>query len=303
MLDPRHLPPPPSPPPSSMPMDEVYVPSKLSANSLPQNSRSFHVHNSSHHRLTPGKESPRLQPLSPSSPEDSMPSPQPLPQQLHHHSHRHQYGFGHIPLPLPLPPSTQALPFDKQGAPATSPSSSSVRKRSRHAWPAEMTREIINVLLDEFLNDPSYRTTIYRSRDERDHRFIPSGRSILEEYNKVQNIRRRYFIPLSYLLQWDQLRQTASMRSRQRANVEKKLAKPLERTRLQTIFRTSLKGNPSTSPNIDDDADVDGDKPVFELNIFVGELKRRDPALWARGVSAYLSWSSRKCSIEYIINH
>ncbi|KAJ2505958.1 hypothetical protein GGI11_006821, partial [Coemansia sp. RSA 2049] len=79
------------------------------------------------------------------------------------------------------------------------------RKRSRHAWPAKMTRQIINVLLDEFLTDPAFRTTIYRSRDERDVRFAPSGRTILEEYNKVQNMRRRYFIPLSYLLQWEQL--------------------------------------------------------------------------------------------------
>ncbi|KAJ2373037.1 hypothetical protein GGI05_007537, partial [Coemansia sp. RSA 2603] len=121
------------------------------------------------------------------------------------------------------------------------------RKRSRHAWPVDMTRQIINVLLDEFLNDPTFRTTIYRSREERDSRFMPSGRSILEEYNKVQNMRRRYFIPLSYLLQWDQLRQSPSSKSRQHANIEKKLAKPLERSRLQMIFYSSMKSSSSTS--------------------------------------------------------
>ncbi|KAJ2786922.1 hypothetical protein GGI15_001135 [Coemansia interrupta] len=187
------------------------------------------------------------------------------------------------------------------------------RKRSRHAWPADMTRQIINVLLDEFLNDPTFRTTIYRSRDERDSRFLPSGRSILEEYNKVQNIRRRYFIPLSYLLQWDQLRQTSSSRSRQHTNIEKKLAKPLERSRLQMIFCSSMKTSSSSTSlstavdGNDDMSDAETEatsngKPVFELDIFVTELKQRDPQLWARGYAAFQAWISRKCSIDYILN-
>ncbi|KAJ2801389.1 hypothetical protein H4S07_004953, partial [Coemansia furcata] len=116
-----------------------------------------------------------------------------------HVAPRHSYHsdpYASRPHNVSTSPSTPS--FGKSSPPA--------RKRSRHAWPADMTRQIINVLLDEFLNDPSFRTTIYRSREERDHRFKPSGRSILEEYNKVQNIRRRYFIPLSYLLQWDQLK-------------------------------------------------------------------------------------------------
>ncbi|KAJ1881715.1 hypothetical protein H4R99_005737 [Coemansia sp. RSA 1722] len=188
------------------------------------------------------------------------------------------------------------------------------RKRSRHAWPADMTRQIINVLLDEFLHDPSFRTTIYRSREERDHRFVHSGRSILEEYNKVQNIRRRYFIPLSYLLQWDQLRLASDDRSRQRANIEKKLAKPLERGRLQMIFGASMKpvgsstSLSSTAAGSDDMSDQESEamncngKPVFELDIFVTELKQRDPELWARGYAAFQSWISRKCSIDFILN-
>ncbi|KAJ1643210.1 hypothetical protein J3B02_001068 [Coemansia erecta] len=188
------------------------------------------------------------------------------------------------------------------------------RKRSRHAWPADMTRQIINVLLDEFLNDPSYRTTIYRSREERDHRFVYSGRSILEEYNKVQNIRRRYFIPLSYLLQWDQLRLATDDRSRQRVNIEKKLAKPLERGRLQMIFCTSMKpvssssslsvalGSDELSDQESEAAMNNNGKPVFELDIFVTELKQRDPELWARGHAAFQAWISRKCSIDFILN-
>ncbi|KAJ1812991.1 hypothetical protein LPJ56_005317 [Coemansia sp. RSA 2599] len=226
-----------------------------------------------------------------------------------------------------MPPLQYQPSFSTTGSGSTSPTEAMsgvadtddklqvARKRSRHAWPADMTRQIINVLLDEFLSDPAYRTTIYRSREERDHRFEYSGRSILEEYNKVQNIRRRYFIPLSYLLQWDQLRLATDDRSRQRANIEKKLAKPLERGRLQMIFCTSMKPVSSSSSSLstaagsDELSDQESDavmnnngKPVFELDIFVTELKQRDPALWARGYAAFQSWISRKCSIDFILN-
>ncbi|KAJ2538342.1 hypothetical protein EV175_006490 [Coemansia sp. RSA 1933] len=187
------------------------------------------------------------------------------------------------------------------------------RKRSRHAWSTAMTRQIINVLLDEFLTDSAFRTTIYRSREERDPRFEPSGRSILEEYNKIQNTRRRYFIPLSYLLQWDKMRSqegTEIATSRQRANIEKKLAKPLERSRLQMIFCSSMKKNGDESMTAvqkgydDDEETVTADgKPMFELDIFVAELKRRDFQLWSRGAAAFHSWVSRKCSVDFIINH
>ncbi|KAJ2719096.1 hypothetical protein GGI07_005425 [Coemansia sp. Benny D115] len=212
-----------------------------------------------------------------------------------------------LPLSLPLPAGGRSSASLASPTLPTSPTAS--RKRSRHAWPPDMTRQIINVLLDEFLVDPSFRTTIYRSREERDHRFIHSGRSILEEYNKVQNIRRRYFIPLSYLLQWEQLRHFAAGRSRQRANIEKKLAKPLERSRLQMIFCSPAR-SPGAAPADDDDSDSEdsaelgpGAKPMFELDIFVAELKQRDPKLWARGLDAYNAWVSRKCSIDFILNH
>ncbi|KAJ2835140.1 hypothetical protein GGI24_000009 [Coemansia furcata] len=246
-----------------------------------------------------------------------------------HVAPRHSYHsdpYASRPHNVSTSPSTPS--FGKSSPPA--------RKRSRHAWPADMTRQIINVLLDEFLNDPSFRTTIYRSREERDHRFKPSGRSILEEYNKVQNIRRRYFIPLSYLLQWDQLKRSANSRNRLRGNIEKKLAKPLERSRLQMIFLgavrapgtlnvpPSLSSSTSTATLLNHEdlsgaeseaedsimlsstpvsADAGASKPVFELDIFVTELKKRDPHLWAQGNAAFHSWVSRKCSVDYILNH
>ncbi|KAJ2510820.1 hypothetical protein GGI11_005343, partial [Coemansia sp. RSA 2049] len=115
-----------------------------------------------------------------------------------------------------------------------------------------------------------------------------------------------------------------------RCNIEKKLAKPLERSRLQMIFCSAMKGSgddlaaasaaaaEEEDDADDDDADADADdgvlaagggdvaangKPVFELDIFVKELKRRDIQLWARGVNAFHAWVSRKCSIGFIINH
>ncbi|KAJ1902117.1 hypothetical protein LPJ66_000292 [Kickxella alabastrina] len=209
--------------------------------------------------------------------------------------------------------------------------SMSSHKRSRNAWPADKTRQIMNVLLDEFLVDPSFRTTIYRSREERDHRFIPSGRSILQEYNKIQNLRRRFFIPLSYLLQWDQLRNmplssvsgTVDSRSRQKLGIEKKMSKELELKRLKLIFGMQDRNSSSSSSSSfssssslsgmgdeqesdneqEQEADTDNRKPVFELDIFVTELKLRDPLLWARGYAAFQLWTSRKSSINFILNH
>ncbi|KAJ2395379.1 hypothetical protein GGI23_004328 [Coemansia sp. RSA 2559] len=184
------------------------------------------------------------------------------------------------------------------------------RKRSRHAWPASQTRQIINVLLDEFLTHADFRTTIYRSREERDNRFMPSGRSILEEYNKIQNMRRRYFIPLSYLLQWDKMRnqEEGGVSAKLRTTIEKKLAKPLERSRLQMIFFSAMKknGDEMDMRQFDEEdamvSAADG-KPMFELDIFVAELKRRDIQLWLKGVAAFHAWVSRKCSVDFIINH
>ncbi|KAJ2690547.1 hypothetical protein IWW39_000641 [Coemansia spiralis] len=271
-----------------------------------------------------------LPPLSPYQAPPLTQERKPLPRSPPHlHlAPRHSYHgdpYASIPRPNELSTSPSTPSFGKQSPPA--------RKRSRHAWPADMTRQIINVLLDEFLNDPSFRTTIYRSREERDHRFKPSGRSILEEYNKVQNIRRRYFIPLSYLLQWDQLKHSSNARNRLRANIEKKLAKPLERSRLQMIFLGALRTPSSMPPSLSTSTssvtllnpeDLSGaeseaeesvlnvstpltaesaSKPVFELDIFVTELKRRDPQLWAQGSAAFHSWVSRKCSVDYILNH
>ncbi|KAJ2452181.1 hypothetical protein EV183_003108 [Coemansia sp. RSA 2336] len=250
----------------------------------------------------------RLQPVMPTMPRMKAP-----PSQMHPPPHYAPYRLDtHYAVSKPAPLSSSSSASPPVGALQAPPEIGasgyqppSTRKRSRHAWPAEMTRQIINVLLDEFLNDPAFRTTIYRSREERDSRFISSGRSILEEYNKVQNIRRRYFIPLSYLLQWDQLRLApGSLRSRQRGNIEKKLAKPLERSRLQMIFCSAMKQAEKPEDVSEDESERDTNgKPVFELDIFVTELKRRDMRLWAKGVSAFHAWVSRKCSIDFIINH
>ncbi|KAJ2784249.1 hypothetical protein H4R18_001237 [Coemansia javaensis] len=310
----HHLPPSPPPPPP-MRFGHPYPPrhysspsSSLSPSAMPGPTfptlPNYEVVRTQHG--PPPHDQPSTQP--PPPPPSSLPQEQQRPR--HHHQQQQQL----LQKPQPLEPQ-------------------SGRKRSRNAWPAEMTRQIINVLLSEFLHSPTYHTNIYRSREERDHRFPVSGRTILEEYNKIQNVRRRYFIPLSYLLQWDQMRSaTNGQRSRQRAAIEKKLGKPLERTRLELIFGVAAKpaaaaassasgggaaadraqqnnnDNDDNDDNSNNNDDEDGEedaagKPVFELDIFVTELKRRDPMLWGRGVAAFQAWVTRKCSVNFIINH
>ncbi|KAJ1791401.1 hypothetical protein LPJ62_001415 [Coemansia sp. RSA 2167] len=243
-----------------------------------------------------------------------MKAPPSYPTQVMHYSPYtvapRQYRYNGAPAPFSSSSSSSSPPvaFEKPNQNALiTQQPTPPRKRSRNAWPADMTRQMINVLLNEFLDSATFQTTIYRSREERDHRFIPSGRSILEEYNKIQNVRRRYFIPLSYLLQWDQLRSSTNhLRTRQRANIEKKLAKQLERNRLELIFNAAMK-----KPLSDDSAEMsdheseqdNNGKPVFELDIFVSELKRRDMRLWNRGVAAFQAWVSRKCSVDFLLNH
>ncbi|KAJ2484071.1 hypothetical protein EV174_002732 [Coemansia sp. RSA 2320] len=328
----------PAPQPHPAALDEGYTPTRLASNRLPGNGQLVrpygaapssvggHVKQSEMAEHPPPPPPPAAGMMMRSTYGGRAPQPP-----SHHHHHHHQYAAPYArPTGMYHAGTAPAVEAGMSQSPS-SPSSGgkhspAARKRSRHAWPADMTRQIINVLLDEFLHDPSFRTTIYRSREERDHRFVASGRSILEEYNKVQNIRRRYFIPLSYLLQWDQLRKSpgnGGSRSRQRGNIEKKLAKPLERSRLQMIFcaamrtaSSSLSSSAASSTTLNADmsageSDVDvgpaeavgGSKPVFELDIFVTELKRRDPQLWAQGSAAFHGWVSRKSSIEYIINH
>lgn len=219
--------------------------------------------------------------------------------------------------------------YSATSPPLSASSAQFPRKRSRQAWSNEMTRHIIRVLVDEFANDPCYQTKIYSSRDRYDDRFEHSGRSSLEEYNKVQNVRRRYFLPLGYLLQWYKILQGdcsvmgkgTSSPNVYRAAIEKKLDKPLEFNRLKPLFESH-----ETFPMMDDSEDLmspytpfshpvmspvmsagsgetfHGSKPKFEQQIFIEELQKRDLGLWNLAKQAYFAWTSRKVSLEYILN-
>ncbi|KAJ2352372.1 hypothetical protein IWW50_004806 [Coemansia erecta] len=300
----------PIPPPDGESFDDAHERVHTTNDQMPPRSTQFRV-------AANPKAQPRLKapPAYPSQVSHYSPyTVGPRPYRMHNDAYSTSSSSSSSP-PAPLHSAT-ITPVAREHRPmGRHPQESAKPKRSRNAWPAEMTREIINVLLNEFLENPGFQTTIYRSREERDHRFINSGRSILEEYNKVQNVRRRYFIPLSYLLQWDQLRSASGhQRTRQRANLEKKLSKPLEWRRLKPIFYTVNAASAAAVAAADDgdmtdnedeaERDTNG-KPSFEIDIFVSELKRRDMRLWNRGVAAFEAWErmSRKFSIDYILNH
>ncbi|KAJ2786919.1 hypothetical protein GGI15_001132 [Coemansia interrupta] len=85
------------------------------------------------------------------------------------------------------------------------PSASGGRGSSwlRNNWTESETREVMEILVAEFIaND--YSTAAYSKSHAPDARFdgLSFERPPRELYNKVQNLRQRFFTPHSYLLRW-----------------------------------------------------------------------------------------------------
>ncbi|KAJ1772610.1 hypothetical protein IW140_002109 [Coemansia sp. RSA 1813] len=74
----------------------------------------------------------------------------------------------------------------------------------RNNWTESETREVMEILVDEFIT-ASYTTAAYsKNHSVPDARFqhLSFSRPSKELYNKVQNLRQRFFTPHSYLLRW-----------------------------------------------------------------------------------------------------
>ncbi|KAJ2399073.1 hypothetical protein GGI23_002870, partial [Coemansia sp. RSA 2559] len=86
--------------------------------------------------------------------------------------------------------------------------SSSNRRASswlRNNWTESETREVMDILVNEFISTSNYTTAAYSKNfmvsDARFH-LVSFNKSSREMYNKVQNLRQRFFTPHSYLLRW-----------------------------------------------------------------------------------------------------
>ncbi|KAJ1798205.1 hypothetical protein LPJ59_002651 [Coemansia sp. RSA 2399] len=75
----------------------------------------------------------------------------------------------------------------------------------RNNWTESETREVMDILVNEFISTSSHTTAAYSKNfmvsDARFH-LVSFSKSSREMYNKVQNLRQRFFTPHSYLLRW-----------------------------------------------------------------------------------------------------
>ncbi|KAI8319753.1 hypothetical protein GQ54DRAFT_299098 [Martensiomyces pterosporus] len=86
-----------------------------------------------------------------------------------------------------------------------SPAANAARGASwpRNNWTEAETREVMEILVDEFIRS-NYNTAAYSKSRAPDPRFdkLSFNRPSRELYNKVQNLRQRFFTPHGYLLRW-----------------------------------------------------------------------------------------------------
>ncbi|KAJ2514393.1 hypothetical protein H4217_005779, partial [Coemansia sp. RSA 1939] len=104
----------------------------------------------------------------------------------------------------------------------------------RNNWTESETREVMEILVDEFIVT-NYTTAAYsKNHNIPDIRFqnLSFKRPSRELYNKVQNLRQRFFTPHSYLLRWAS--PAIDMRNLRRA--EKCLMNPKTRESIHGIF-------------------------------------------------------------------
>ncbi|KAJ1827455.1 hypothetical protein LPJ56_001654 [Coemansia sp. RSA 2599] len=103
----------------------------------------------------------------------------------------------------------------------------------RNNWTEAETREVMEILVAEFIVS-DYTTAAYSKSHAPDARFsnLTFERPPRELYNKVQNLRQRFFTPHSYLLRW--AAPNVDARSLKRA--EKCLMNPKTRDSIHGIF-------------------------------------------------------------------
>ncbi|KAJ1934491.1 hypothetical protein FBU59_005678, partial [Linderina macrospora] len=73
----------------------------------------------------------------------------------------------------------------------------------RNNWTEGETREVMEILVNEFVSS-NFNTVAYSKSRAPDVRFdnLSFARPPRELYNKVQNLRQRFFTPHGYLLRW-----------------------------------------------------------------------------------------------------
>ncbi|KAJ2732863.1 hypothetical protein IW152_003519 [Coemansia sp. BCRC 34962] len=166
----------------------------------------------------------------------------------------------------------------------------------RNNWTESETREVMEILVSEFLAN-EYCTAAYSKSHAPDARFdgLSFSRPPRELYNKVQNLRQRFFTPHCYLLRWAHPKTDA--RSLKRAKMC--LMNPKTRESIHGIFSTDAPESSSPSVHVpplqENQCFMLGGRPLADegnvavksVNYYCDIFRRQAPDLWVTSVEAY----------------
>ncbi|KAJ1922893.1 hypothetical protein GGI16_000936, partial [Coemansia sp. S142-1] len=164
----------------------------------------------------------------------------------------------------------------------------------RNNWTESETREVMEILVSEFLAN-EYCTAAYSKTHAPDARFdnLSFSRPPRELYNKVQNLRQRFFTPHCYLLRWAHPK--TDVRSLKRAKTC--LMNPKTRESIHGIFSSDVSGSSSptthgfmTGRSLADENSI----AVKSVNYYCDIFRRQAPDLWITSVEAYRKFLSSR---------
>ncbi|KAJ1642653.1 hypothetical protein LPJ64_005520, partial [Coemansia asiatica] len=149
----------------------------------------------------------------------------------------------------------------------------------RNNWTESETREVMEILVSEFISS-DYSTQAYSKSHAPDARFskLSFERPPRELYNKVQNLRQRFFTPHSYLLRWA----APNVDARGLRRAEKCLMNPKTRDSIHGIFAAFVPE--AAQYGVDNGTDV---VAVKSVNYYCDIFGRLAPELWKTSVDAY----------------
>ncbi|KAJ2083384.1 hypothetical protein H4R24_000861 [Coemansia sp. RSA 988] len=142
---------------------------------------------------------------------------------------------------------------------------------ARNNWTETETREVMEILVDEFVVS-KFSTQAYSKSHAPDARFanVSFRRPGRELYNKVQNLRQRFFTPHSYLLRWA----TSQPDARTGRRAEKSLRNAKTRESVDGMFDRQI-------------ARREGSETVKSVNYYCDIFRKRAPEVWRMSEEAY----------------
>ncbi|KAJ1958008.1 hypothetical protein EC988_000541 [Linderina pennispora] len=168
----------------------------------------------------------------------------------------------------------------------------------RNNWTENETREVMEILVSEFVNS-NFNTVAYSKSRAADARFedLSFKRPARELYNKVQNLRQRFFTPHGYLLRWA----SPSTDERNRKRCEKGLSNNKTRESIHGIFGSDPHAAAAALAEADDLAvasgaaggnDGSGGLSEKSVHYYSDIFRRRAPEVWSQSLEAYKQFAA-----------